>query len=190
MGVRTICGEGGVYAFACYLGIGEDPGGSFDPSNKIIIQTTMQQSKSAHGHSPSPSLIPAAAGTRMLQQRLKKEIQLKFNKNMRADQTNSSSLVPRRHHSLLLSNPLTKSSFSLTDALTHKGTAKNALEPIRNAAKSISSKKIIALASRQRYSSFDEGFFKTGAGFAEKDTRQTESKRLVYSSFDVPKRTP
>jgi hypothetical protein len=115
----------------------------------------MQQINTQQRPSPSPPLLPPSQGTRMLQQRLKKEIQLKFSKNLRADEAHSSSLPPRRHHSLLLSNPLTKSSFSLTDAVTHKGIAKNALDPVRAAAKSISSKKIIALSSRQRYSSFD-----------------------------------
>ena len=148
----------------------------------------MQQTNTHQRHSPSPTLLAQSQGTRILQQRLKKEIQLKFNKNSRADEANSSSVPPRRHHSLLLSNPLTKSSFSLSDAVTHKGIAKNALDPVRAAAKSISSKKIIALSSRQRYSSFDEGFFKTGTAFHENDTKLAEPKRVAYSSLDPPKR--
>lgn len=125
----------------------------------------MRQSKFIPPPSPSPPLISPA---KHLQNRLKKEISIKFTKQLRKDEANRSSKASqRRHHSLLLSNPLTKSSFSLTDATTHKATAKDFLQPVKTAVKPISSKKILALSFRQCHSSLDHGFFKTGAEVAD-----------------------
>lgn len=135
----------------------------------------MRQSRSLQGPPASPPL---------LQQRLKKEISLKFSKKPRPDESNRCPLPPRRHHSLLLSNPLTKSSFSLTDALALQPPARDPLDPVRRAAKSISSKKVIALSSRQRCSSFDEGFFKTGAALPDRDP-PPQVRRAVHSSLEL-----
>jgi len=49
----------------------------------------------------------------------------------------------------MLNNPLTKSSFSLFDAITHKAALKDTIQPAKSSLKSIiSSKKVIALSSR------------------------------------------
>lgn len=99
---------------------------------------------------------------------------------MRRDEANYSALATtRRNSSLLLGNPLTKSSFSLSDAITHKGASMPALEPIKKAAKSLSSRKFIALSCRQKLTSNNDSIFQTRAEVAEWPKEHTLKPRTT-----------
>ena len=76
--------------------------------------------------------------TTQLQTRLKKEIGLKFQNKLRRDETNKTSLsTKKRNSSLVMHNPLAKSSFSLDDTVTHKGSLRSTLEPVKKAVRAM-----------------------------------------------------
>ena len=55
----------------------------------------------------------------------------------------------------MLNNPLTKSSFSLSDSITHKANYKKTFTNQSTMKSVYNSKKIITLACRERYKSLD-----------------------------------
>lgn len=64
--------------------------------------------------------------TSLVQQKLKRELHNKFSMNQRKDEYNQSTVVSRRKSSgsLMLNNPLTKSSYSMNDTIIHKSALK------------------------------------------------------------------
>jgi hypothetical protein len=133
------------------------------------------------------SSVDPSSHTTLLQQKLKKQIDSKFNKVARQEETNKSTQLPNRKHSssLIMNNPLAKSSFSLSDTITHKAAFKDALEPIKKAVKSMmTSRKVIARSYREKYNSFDENFFQTGA--PPTDKKETDVKlKQIQSAKDI-----
>ena len=105
--------------------------------------------------------------TTLVQQKLKREINNKFNKNDRRDEVNQSTVVSRRKSSgsILLNNPLTKSSYSMNDTIIHKSAMKEVVSPMKKAVKSMmGTRQKVNSSYRQRYnSSIDSPFFQTRA---------------------------
>ena len=98
---------------------------------------------------------------------MKREIDNKFHKHVSHDEVNQSGVAGRRKSStsLFISNPLTKSSYSLNDTITHKSTLRDITRPGRQAAKSMTgSCKTVNSSYRGVYnSSIDGRFFATRA---------------------------
>ena len=94
--------------------------------------------------------------TSLMQLRLRNELNSKFSKSSRHDEFNQSTVMSRRKSSasLLINNPLTKSSFSVNDAITHKSSMRQVIQPLRQAPKKLTgSHNKINSSYRQRYNS-------------------------------------
>jgi len=109
--------------------------------------------------------------TSMVHNKLKKELSNKFNKNTRKDEFNQSTVVSRRKSSvsLMINNPLTKSSYSMNDTITHKSNLKDVVSSKKGFKSFMGSRQKITSSYRERYnSSIDSPFFQTRADEIER----------------------
>ena len=128
---------------------------------KQSTQLPCQHSASKHSQSVSDQAIMKCNAS--IQQRLRKQLDSKFNKNHRKDQLNISSSPTRRKSSasLMFNNPLTKSTYSMNDSIIHKSALKAIVQPFQPKPALGSRSKVVS-SFRQRYnSSIDSPFFGT-----------------------------